>query len=155
MVIFIAPLIILLFIIIISFIYIENKNQKITKIKPFIIQDISTNKEISFAKEISNNKLSIIYIFSSWCPSCLINHRKISQIRKDIKIYGIFWNDLKKNIKSLLANNNPFFKVGYRNNLEKYLPIIGIPELFLIDNNFNIIMHFKGQINIEKINSYE
>ena len=152
--IFITPLIVFILIITISFISIKNKNQKITKIQPFEIYSIVNDKQISFQNEIPQNKLSVIYVFSSWCPSCLANHRKLSQIRKNIKIYGVMWNDLKENIKSLLVNNNPFFKVGYQNNLKQYLPITGVPELFLIDNNFNVIVHFKGKIDINKINSH-
>jgi thioredoxin-related protein len=152
---FIAPLLIFLFIIAISLVSIKNNNQLIRKIKPFEIYDLFSNKRILLQEEISQNNLSIIYIFSSWCPSCLANHKKLSQIRNNIKIYGIIWSDLQKNIKSLLVNNNPFFRVGYQNDLKQYLTFTGIPELFLIDNNFNVIAHFKGEIDIKKINSYE
>jgi thiol-disulfide isomerase/thioredoxin len=154
-VIFAVPFLIFILIIAISVNSIKNNNKKIKKIQPFAIYDIFNDKEISLKQEISQNHISIIYIFSSWCHSCLANHQKLFKINKNIKIYGIMWSDLKENIKTLLANQNPFFKVGYQNNIKQHLSITGVPELFIIDSNFNVLDHFKGEINLKKINSYE
>ncbi|MDA9817806.1 thioredoxin-like domain-containing protein [Flavobacteriaceae bacterium] len=147
------PLFLLMAIIIGAFFSFEASNHsKFKKVRRFILHDLYNDSQISFEEELKRQSITAIYIFSSWCSVCISNHKMLHEIKKTnlVKIYGIAWKDFRQNIKKFLQKyHNPFVAVGYDNQdiLNKAMPITGVPELFLVNSQRQILLHLTGKIS--------
>ena len=82
--------------------------------------------------------VSLLNVFGSWCPPCLVEHPMLMQIHRSgiVPIYGIDWRDTPETGAAWLARHgNPYTRVGLdpESHLAIDLGITGAPESFLID----------------------
>ena len=73
----------------------EKKNKKLAIFKT---NELYSNKEFSSKEIISNNKFTLINLWSSWCVPCRSEHPFLMTLSKnsDLYILGLNYKDKKK-----------------------------------------------------------
>ncbi len=82
--------------------------------------------------------VSLINVWATWCPNCLIEHPEFMRISRDedVKLYGINYNDDPVKARQwLVRHGNPFdmIMVDDQGKLGIDLGVYGAPETFLVD----------------------
>ena len=77
-------------------IIIEEKNQT----NYINLQQEHSNPQTKFTNSDFPNEVFLINFFASWCVPCAVEHKYFIQLKENynIAIYGIAWQDSKKNI---------------------------------------------------------
>lgn len=161
-IIFLTPLIILVFIITMVSVMLYKNSQKQDldkKIAQGIAVDLPDfslpqlyNSSNNLSKADLLGSYSILNVFASWCVSCASEHQLLLKISegKIINIYGVAWRDIDQNTKDYLSKNgNPYNQVAIddKGTLSKLLAVSGVPESFIINPKGQIIYHQKGPID--------
>ncbi len=99
-------------------------------------------------------KVSLVNIFGSWCPSCLVEHPELIEIGKsgEVALHGIDWRDPPGAGAEWLARyGNPYAKTGVDadSKLAIDLGVTGAPETFVIDRGGRIRYKQVGPITPE------
>lgn len=89
-------------------------------------------------QDIFKNKISILNVWATWCPTCYADHAMMMNIAHtyDVAIFGLDYKDDKRDaINFLDQNGNPYEAVIYDPNgkLAMELGVYGTPETFVID----------------------
>ena len=118
----------------------------------------STTKTDNILEKSALSKLKIINFFSSWCSSCLAEHKILLKLKHEtedkVEIYGIAWRDLPENSnKFILQNQNPYDKIliDGKNLIGKSFAIEGVPETFIIDENGKILYRHSKELDYEQL----
>ena len=85
-------------------------------------------------------RVSLVNIWATWCPNCVIEHPELTRISREegILIYGVNYNDsVEKARRWLVRYGDPyeFSMVDDRGKLGIDLGVYGAPETFVIDAN--------------------
>ena len=109
-------------------------------------------------EKLTPSKLKIINFFSSWCKSCLAEHKILLKLKHEIggkvKIYGIAWRDLPENSnKFILQNQNPYdtILIDGKNLIGRSFAIEGVPETFIIDEHGKILYRHNKGLDYEQL----
>ena len=88
-------------------------------------------------------RVSMVNIFGSWCPSCLVEHSQLIEIGHSglVALHGVDWRDPPGAGAAWLAQyGNPYAKTGMDRDstLAIDLGVTGAPETFVIDRGGRI-----------------
>ena len=131
----------------------EKKNKKLAIFKT---NELYSNKEFSSKEIISNNKFTLINLWSSWCVPCRSEHPFLVTLSKnsDLYILGLNYKDKKINsIKFIEELGNPFSKILIDPDgiISISLGAYGVPETFLVNNKSEILKKYIGPLSNENI----
>lgn len=98
--------------------------------------------------------VSLVNVFGSWCPSCLVEHPELIRIGRsgEVALHGIDWRDPPGAGAEWLARyGNPYAKTGVDadSKLAIDLGVTGAPETFVIDRGGRIRYKQVGPITPE------
>ena len=114
-----------------------------------------SEKEVFFDELLTNEGMSLINIWASWCLPCRDEHKYLLSLKSinKLSIIGINYKDNEKNAKQFISElGNPYTNIitdptGV-NSIE--LGAFGVPETYLIDNKSKLIIKkFIGPIDNE------
>ena len=151
-------IVIIIFSIFFSFLYFSMFSEKDFKPKTMIgknLPNLSSKTLYSGIekdlKSISENEKFILNVFASWCVPCKVEHPYLMKLKaQGFKIVAINYKDNPSNAKQFLEKyQNPFQEIllDSKGSLAINLGVFGVPETFIIDNNFKIIDKHIGPIN--------
>ena len=103
----------------------------------FELSDLHNPDRSITAAELTG-EVSLVNVWATWCPNCLVEHPELMRISReeDISLYGVNYNDdSDKAIGWLQRNENPFVFsiVDNKGTLAIDLGVYGAPETFVID----------------------
>ena len=130
------------------------KNTKNKILENFTSTDLFSNEKIDSNQIIKNNKFTLINIWASWCIPCRKEHSTLMSLseKKNISIVGLNYKDKNSNANKFLDElGNPFSKILTDPDgvISISLGAYGVPETFLIDNEFKIIKKYIGPLTKE------
>ena len=104
-----------------------------------------SEKEVFFDELLTNEGMSLINIWASWCLPCRDEHAYLLNLKSlnKLSIIGINYKDDEKNAKQFLSElGNPYTNIitdpkGI-NSIE--FGAFGVPETYLIDNKSKLII---------------
>ena len=107
---------------------------------------VVTVKDLPKINELEN-ELNLINIWASWCLPCKAEHPYLINLneRFDINLIGINYKDNLDNSKKFLSDlGNPYDEVLVDSDGIKSIELgaIGVPETYLINNEYKIIKKF-------------
>jgi cytochrome c biogenesis protein CcmG, thiol:disulfide interchange protein DsbE len=107
-----------------------------------------------FSSKDFKNKITLLNVWGSWCPSCRREHPYLMAISNNprFELVGLDWKDNPENAKTYLAQNgNPFLRNGVDSNgrVGLDLGVSGAPESFLIDPNGIVRLQVRGMLDAE------
>jgi cytochrome c biogenesis protein CcmG, thiol:disulfide interchange protein DsbE len=99
-------------------------------------------------------EVSLINVWATWCPNCLVEHPELMRISReeDIPLYGVNYNDESaKAVSWLVRNEDPFqFSiVDDKGTLAIDLGVYGAPETFVVDKQGVIQFRHVGPVSRE------
>ncbi len=117
----------------------------------FSLPDLYAENSYFSKKDLIKKKYSLINFFASWCTTCRAEHEILLRLKSEgiIDMYGIAWRDIDENTKSYLSSSgNPFDKVAKDNAglFTKITGIMAVPETLIIDQDGNVIMRYRGNL---------
>ena len=116
------------------------------------LQELYSGKNIFLNDLLLENELNLINIWASWCLPCKAEHPYLIILneRFDINLIGINYKDNLDNSKKFLSDlGNPYDEVLVDSDGIKSIELgaIGVPETYLINNEYNIIKKFIGPLD--------
>ena len=116
----------------------------------FELQDL-TEPEIVRSVADLTGQVSLVNVWATWCPNCLIEHPELLRISREtsVPVYGINYND--NNSKALLwlkRHEDPydFSVIDGMGTLAINLGVYGAPETFVLDGNGVIRFRHVGPV---------
>ncbi len=99
-------------------------------------------------------KIVLINVFGSWCPSCRYEHPFLMKLANDrrITLLGIDWKDTAENATKYLEEfGNPFAQIGFddSSNTIINLGVTGAPETFVVDTKGIVRRRITGPLTEE------
>ena len=135
----------------------EEKNYSLqTETKKFnnsiSLQELYSGKNIFLNDLFLTNELNLINIWASWCLPCKTEHPYLINLNEkfDINLIGINYKDNLDNSKKFLSDlGNPYDEVLVDSDGTKSIELgaIGVPETYLINNEYKIIKKFIGPLD--------
>ena len=155
-IIFFSVIIFSLFIFFIFFKSINSKNLYVPKnisneISQIKAAELFTGEELNLEKALSDSKINLINIWSSWCIPCREEHKYLMKLNKNNKInlLGLNYKDKKNNAKNFIIKyGNPydFILTDPSGIISIDLGAYGVPETFIVKNK-KILKKFIGPLN--------
>ncbi len=123
----------------------------------FSSKDLLSNKKIFSKDYISNDKFTVINIWSSWCVPCRSEHKYLMSINQlyNVNLIGINYKDKEDNAKKFLKEfGNPFNIIFIDKNgiLSIELGAYGVPETLIVNQKNEVIKKFIGPLNKRNLN---
>lgn len=122
--------------------------------KPIPAFDYPTLSEQRFTNQKFLGHISLLNVWSTWCPTCWSEHAELMHIAKHSKItlYGLDYKDDKVKAQKWLDKfGNPYQEVVFDDKglLAVDLGVYGTPETFLIDEKGVVRYKHVGPITRE------
>ena len=116
------------------------------------LKELYSGKNIFLNDLLLENELNLINIWASWCLPCKAEHPYLINLneRFDINLIGINYKDNLDNSKKFLSDlGNPYDEVLVDSDGIKSIELgaIGVPETYLINNEYKIIKKFIGPLD--------
>ena len=116
------------------------------------LKDLYSGKNIFLNDLLLNNEFNLINIWASWCAPCKVEHPYLINLNDkfDINLIGINYKDNLDNSKKFLSDlGNPYDEVLVDSDGIKSIELgaIGVPETYLINNEYKIIKKFIGPLD--------
>ena len=116
------------------------------------LKELYSGKNIFLNDLLVNNEFNLINIWASWCAPCKAEHPYLINLNDkfDINLIGINYKDNLDNSKKFLSDlGNPYDEVLVDSDGIKSIELgaIGVPETYLINNEYNIIKKFIGPLD--------
>ncbi len=113
-----------------------------------LIAPLDQENNITLAE--SNNY--IIHVFAPWCQACTTNHAPLMQFAKanSLRIYGIFFNTTEAEYKKWQAHHPNMYDALFTSTspfLTTELALTGIPEIFFVGKNQQILYSIRGNFH--------
>ena len=116
---------------------------------PSFSQPSLIHTDRTFTEHDFLGKITLLHVWASWCQNCLSEQVQWEQIKATWphQLLGLNYKDNMSNARRWLMEHGNLFEdhiydpIG---ELGDKLGISGTPETFLIDENGEIIYHFKG-----------
>ena len=154
---------VIIFILFIFFIFLKSINSNNLYVPKNISNEISqikttelfTGEKLNLEKALSDSKINLINIWSSWCIPCREEHKYLMKLNKNNKInlLGLNYRDKKNNAKNFIKKyGNPydFILTDPSGIISIDLGAYGVPETFIIKNK-KIVKKFIGPLNEKKL----
>ena len=130
----------------------KNVTNEISQIKT---TELFSGEELILEKILSDKKINLINIWSSWCVPCQKEHKYLMKLNKDNKInlLGLNYKDKENNAKNFIIKyGNPydFILTDPSGIISIDLGAYGVPETFIIKNK-KIVKKFIGPLNEKKL----
>ena len=122
----------------------------------FEVTDLIEEKKINFDQILLGKNFYLINIWSSWCEPCKDESDKLLELKNDTRIMmiGINYKDKKKNALNFLKlYGDPFEQifVDKQGTLSINFGAYGVPETFLINNEYKVLKKYIGPLNDENV----
>ncbi|MFT5033753.1 MAG: cytochrome c biogenesis protein CcmG/thiol:disulfide interchange protein DsbE [Bermanella sp.] len=113
---------------------------------PALLSNKTTNQEIF------KDKVSIVNVWATWCPTCLYEHPFLLELaaRDELGVFGINYKDDSDKARRWLADKgNPFAVniVDSAGQLGLDLGVTGAPETFVVDHQGIVHMRYQGGLD--------
>ena len=130
----------------------KNISNEMSQIKT---TELFTGEKLNLEKALSDSKINLINIWSSWCIPCREEHKYLMKLNKDNKInlLGLNYKDKENNAKNFIKKyGNPydFILTDPSGIISIDLGAYGVPETFIIKNK-KIVKKFIGPLNEKKL----
>jgi len=98
-----------------------------------------------------HNTVTLLNFWSSWCPSCRVEHNLLMELSKNpsVQLVGINYKDSPINARRYLGKlGNPFSLIGwdYDGRIGSEFGVYGQPETFLVGTDGKIIYRHIGPL---------
>ena len=131
------------------------KEVKNKSLEEFTSTELFSNKQFNSKDIIEKNNFTLINIWSSWCVPCREEHEELMILKeKKLNILGLNYKDKKKNAINFLNElGSPFSKIFNDKDgiISISLGAYGVPESFLLNNEFKLLKKFIGPLTEENI----
>ena len=122
----------------------------------FEVIDLINEKKINFDKVLYGKNFYLINIWSSWCEPCKDESEYLLKLKNDTRIMmiGINYKDKKKNALNFLKlYGDPFEQifVDKQGTLSINFGAYGVPETFLINDDYKVLKKYIGPLNDEDV----
>ena len=122
----------------------------------FEVTDLIEEKKMNFNQILIGKNFYVINIWSSWCEPCKDENDKLLKLKNDTRIMmiGINYKDKKKSALNFLKlYGNPFDKifVDKQGTVSINFGAYGVPETFLINDDYKVLKKYIGPLNDEHI----
>ena len=122
----------------------------------FEVIDLINEKKINFDKVLYGKNFYLINIWSSWCEPCKDESEYLLELKNDTRIMmiGINYKDKKKNALNFLKlYGDPFEQifVDKQWTLSINFGAFGVPETFLINDDYKVLKKYIGPLNDEDV----
>ena len=122
----------------------------------FEVIDLINEKKINFDKVLYGKNFYLINIWSSWCEPCKDESEYLLELKNDTRIMmiGINYKDKKKNALNFLKlYGDPFEQifVDKQGTLSINFGAFGVPETFLINDDYKVLKKYIGPLNDEDV----
>ena len=121
--------------------------------KPFPDFELRDLTEPEFVRGVADitGEVSLVNVWATWCPNCLIEHPELLRISREtsVPVYGINYNDDNlKAIRWLKRHEDPydFSVIDGKGTLAINLGVYGAPETFVLDRNGVIRFRHVGPV---------
>ncbi len=126
----------------------------------FSSKDLFSEVEINSSDLISNNKFTIINIWSSWCMPCRIEHPFLMELSHNSKInlLGLNYKDRSNNAKKFINDfGNPYsiILIDPNGTISIELGAYGVPETFIVNKDQKIVKKFIGPLAKKNLKEIE
>jgi cytochrome c biogenesis protein CcmG/thiol:disulfide interchange protein DsbE len=126
----------------------------------FSSKDLFSEVEINSSDLISNNKFTIINIWSSWCMPCRIEHPFLMELSHNSKInlVGLNYKDRSNNAKKFINDfGNPYsiILIDPNGTISIELGAYGVPETFIVNKDQKIVKKFIGPLAKKNLKEIE
>ncbi len=110
--------------------------------------------ERELTEDAVRGNISLVNIWATWCPNCLVEHPELMRIssEEDIPLIGVNYNDESAAARAWLKRyGNPyaFSIVDDEGRLAIDLGVYGAPETFIVDSNGVIRYRHVGPVTRE------
>ena len=160
-IIYLTSILFFAFIFVVFYIGLDKPNSYIPKqsnnktIEDFTSNELFSDEKVNSHEIIKNNKFTLINIWSSWCVPCREEHKVLMILKeKNLNILGLNYKDKKNNAINFLNKlGNPFAKIFNDKDglISISLGAYGVPESFLLNNEFKVLKKFIGPLTEENI----
>lgn len=129
----------------------QQKTELIQRATPtFSMPDILEDDRIFSNADFAQSP-SIVTFFATWCPPCLINHKRLMILANEynVPVYGFAYKDKLEDLDRFFEQHgNPYRKIGFDDRGLNFMAwgITGTPENLIIDRTGTIRYHHKGLI---------
>jgi cytochrome c biogenesis protein CcmG/thiol:disulfide interchange protein DsbE len=126
----------------------------------FSSKDLFSEVEINSSDLISNNKFTIINIWSSWCMPCRVEHPFLMELSHNSKInlVGLNYKDISNNAKKFINDfGNPYsiILIDPNGTISIELGAYGVPETFIVNKDQKIVKKFIGPLTKKNLKEIE
>ena len=93
--------------------------------------------------------VKLVNFWASWCPPCRAEHPTLTELSKQLPVYGIDLKDPEANASAFLAEHgNPFRAVATdpRGRVAIDWGVTAPPETFIVDGQGKILYRFAGPL---------
>ncbi|MCR9307589.1 MULTISPECIES: DsbE family thiol:disulfide interchange protein [Vibrio] len=135
---------------------VEIQQNRMLSIPDFTAYSLISGNRITDAV-LENQGYVLLNVWASWCGGCKQEHDDLLNLaRQGVPIFGLNYRDKESAAKRYLSSShNPYTEVISDPNgqLAVELGVIGTPETYLIDQNGNVLIKYRGKLTIDKWNS--
>jgi cytochrome c biogenesis protein CcmG/thiol:disulfide interchange protein DsbE len=102
-------------------------------------------------------KVTVLNVFASWCPPCLIEHPLLLQLAKDAagggyQVVGINYKDNDEQLAAWFKEaGDPFSRIGADRDGRAAIEwgVYGVPETYVLDRDAKIVYRHVGPLTKE------
>jgi cytochrome c biogenesis protein CcmG, thiol:disulfide interchange protein DsbE len=122
----------------------------------FTLADLHDDRVVT--EQALTGRVSLVNVWATWCPSCLVEHPELTRIAQDegVPLIGINYNDDTVKARRWLARHgNPyqFHIVDDTGQLAIKLGVYGAPETYIVDTAGVIRYRHVGAVTTEVWNN--
>lgn len=150
---------------VLSYIFIHNLNaghsSSFKKFPPFKLAVLQSENPEQYDFHPEKGQFYIINFWASWCDVCASEKEFLAGLsaRRDLplEVIGIVVYDTREKVlkSGRLEKLNYKILLDHDGFMPKALGFSAIPQTFLIDDKFRIIMHIEGALNEKRISQIE
>lgn len=96
------------------------------------------NPERTITNEDLTGEVSLVNVWATWCPNCLVEHPELMRISKeeDVRLVGVNYNDERDKALAWLERHEDPYAFSIMDNEGKLginLGVYGAPETYVVD----------------------
>lgn len=112
------------------------------------------NPERTITNDDLTGEVSLVNVWATWCPNCLVEHPELMRISKeeDVRIVGVNYNDERDKALAWLKRHEDPYAFSIMDNEGKLginLGVYGAPETYVVDANGVVRYRHVGVVSRE------